>query len=605
MYDDIFRQARSKIGSQPNCAGKEAPMYKRVILERSVAIPMRDGTLTYADIFRPDTDNRVPAILSRTPYSKESLLNHTLTIDAFRAAEHGFAVVFQDTRGRWASQGEFYPFRDEITDGYDSVEWLAAQPWCSGPVGMTGGSYIGATQWLAALAQPPHLKAIVPIITSAEYYEGWMYQGGAFQLGAMLFWAAIHLATDTARRKGMMDEMTRLLLAGDTLATYFQQMPLKTLPLLKDTHLADYYFDWLDHETNDDYWQAIAINRNYTKVQVPAYNIGGWYDLFLSGTLENFARMRREAGTEAARAGTRLLIGPWSHGVFSGTFSEASFGAFSGQEAIDHTGLQLRFFDYHLAGKPNGRAEEPPVRLFIMGANVWRGEQEWPLARTQFTPWYLHSDGHASSIGGGLSPIGPADEPADVYLYNPHDPAPTIGGPTFLPGLDIGVNAGPRTQRSVEVRPDVLTFTSDALQQPLEVIGPLTAVLYAATSARDTDFVVRLCDVYPDGRSYLLAEGIIRARYRNGTDHAEPIKAGEITEYRIDLVATGNVFLAGHSIRVVVTSSSFPRFDRNPNTGHCLGEDSVADMVPAVQTIYHDSNYPSHVILPIISFGTR
>ena len=575
-------------------------MYSRIKIERSVAIPMRDGIELYADIFRPDTDKPVPVILSRTPYGKQAIANHILTIDAFRSAETGYAVVFQDTRGRGTSQGEFYPFRYEIEDGYDTIEWCARQSWSTDAVGMTGGSYMGSTQWMSALAQPPHLKAMVPIITFNDWYEGPMYQGGAFQLGGMTFWAAINLAPDTAQRKGMTQELTKLLVAGDNFEALCRHMPLKTLPLLRDSHLADYYFDWLEHETFDDYWKPYAIKGNYSKIQVPAYNIGGWYDVYIGSTLQNFARMRADGGSEIARNGQRLLIGPWSHGVFTGIFPELNYGAFSGQEAIDHTGLQLRYFDYHLRGQQNGLLDEPPVRLFIMGTNVWRDEHEWPLARTQFTPWYLHSDGHASSSGGSLSPVGPSEEPVDRYLYDPHNPAPTVGGITFLPGLDIGVNAGPRTQAKVEARPDVLIYTSAVLQQPLEMTGPLMVNLYAATSAPDTDFVVKLCDVFPDGRSFILAEGIIRARYREGTDRAVPITPDKVYRYQIDLMATGNVFLAGHQIRVAVTSSTFPRFDPNPNTGHRLGVDSEGDMQSAIQTILHNSDHPSHIVLPVI-----
>lgn len=580
-------------------------MPTRVLLERNVPLLMRDGVVLRADIFRPEIDAPIPAIVSRTPYNKSYPRMHDFTIDAFRAAETGFAVVFQDTRGRYESEGEFYPFVHESQDGYDTIEWVAEQRWCNGAVGMTGGSYLGATQWLAAIAQPPHLKAIFPTITTSEYYEGWTYQGGAFQLGFILLWTLANLAPDTARRLAQVgktdpEEMTRLLLATDRMNEQYCHLPLSTHPMLRESITANYYFDWLNHSTNDTYWQAIAIKLHYAKVQVPAYNVGGWYDLFIGGTLDNFVGMQRHGGTERARSGQRLLVGPWGHAASSGFFPEYNFGVLADMEMVDMTGLQLRYFGYHLRGEDNGFDQEPSVRIYVMGENRWREEQEWPLARTQYTPWFLHSNGDAASSGGSLSPEGPGQEPWDVYLYDPRHSTLTLGGPTFLPGLHIGANAGPRDQRLVESRPDVLTYTSASLEQSLEVTGPLTVTLYAATSAPDTDFVARLCDVYPDGVSRILAEGIVRARFREGTDQARPIEPGQIYEYKIDLIATSNLFQPGHRIRVDVTSSSFPRFDRNPNTGNPLGQDGPEDLQPALQTIFHDSERPSHILLPII-----
>jgi putative CocE/NonD family hydrolase len=318
------------------------------------------------------------------------------------------------------------------------------------------------------------------------------------------------------------------------------------------------------------------------------------------GTLENYIRMQKEGGSREAREGQRLLMGPWSHGVFSGLFPEVDYGFLSGQDVIDITAIQLRFFDHHLKGLDNGPTEEPPVHIFVMGKNEWRFEREWPLARAQATPWYLHSDGRAANEGGMLSPVMPVMESSDSYVYDPHDPTPTVGGPTLMHGLLIGLNAGPRDQRPVEARPDVLVYTSDVLDKPLEVTGPLKVTLYAASSAPDTDFIARLCDVFPDGRSLVLAEGIIRARYRQGFDRARPVVPGEVYEYSIDLGATSNVLLPGHRLRLDIASSSFPRFDRNLNSGKALGEDTLADAQSAQQIIFHDSSRPSHILLPVI-----
>ena len=576
----------------------------RIVVERNIAVPMRDGVVLRADVWRPDRGERpVPAILVRLPYAKDDGWMRNQAIDALQAVEAGFAVVFQDTRGRFNSDGDFYPFVYEAVDGYDSVEWVAAQPWCDGAVGMTGASYFGATQWLAATMQPPHLKAIVPIITGSEYYEGWAYQGGAFQLGFNLYWTLFWLAPVTAQRlaaagKAAVDEATRLQFAADDLDRLYRHLPLRTQPPLAGSLSASYYFDWLDHSSNDAYWQATAVNRRYAQIKVPTLNVGGWYDLFLHGTLENYTRMRTQGGSPEARAGQRLLVGPWAHGQDSGVYQTIAFGAGASRAMSDLAGRQLAFFEHHLKGE--SRDLGAPVRLFVMGENRWRDEDEWPLARSRYTRWYLHSDGQAANGGGDLSPIPPAEEAPDVYLYDPRDPCPTVGGPNFLPGLEIARNAGPLDQRVVEARPDVLVYTSGVLDEPLEVTGPLTVVLYAATTAADTDFVARLCDVHPDGSALLLAEGILRARFREGSESPRPIEPGHVHEYRINLVATSNLFKAGHRIRVDVTSSSFPRFDANPNTGHPLGQHGAADRQWAVQTILHTGEYPSHIVLPVI-----
>jgi len=576
-----------------------------MILERNVPVPMRDGVVLRANVYRPDTDLPVPALICRLPYGKDAPANVIVVLDPVKATEAGYAVVYQDCRGRFKSEGKFTPFVNEGVDGYDSVEWLAAQPWCNGAVGMFGGSYHGSTQWLAAAERPPHLKAIAPFIAPSEIYEGNMYQGGAFQLGLAIWWA-IYMGMDAATRPGASGKpdlplIGRLIAAMDRIQEEYRHLPLGDLPLLRDSGVNAYYFDWIKHSSDDDFWRPLAWNRRYPQIDVPALNMGCWYDLLVNGTLENFVRMRQEGGTETARNGQRLLIGPWSHGYVGGFFVDRDFGLMSAMEAIDLTGMQVRFFNRHL--KNEAPAPEAPVRIFVMGENRWRDEQEWPLARTQFTKWFLHSDGAADSAGGALSDAAPGDEPQDHYVYDPGNPCPTVGGPSLLPGLRIAANAGPRDQGSVELRPDVLTYTSERLEQPMEITGPLSLILYAASSAPDTDFVARLCDVTPEGKSIILQEGILRARFREGTQQAKPITPGQVYEYRINLVATSILLQPGHRIRVDVTSSSFPRFDPNTNTGNALGVDGPGDVRPARQTIFHDSARPSHILLPIIPRG--
>lgn len=548
-----------------------------MIEERDVGIPMRDGALLRADVYRPDGDQAAPAILARTPYDRSFNLTPLAIIDPERATEAGFAVVIQDIRGRFGSDGEFYPFRTDIEDGRDSVDWVADRPWCTGAVAMAGRSFTAAAQYLAAVAQPPGLRAIAPMVIGGDMYHNWIYQGGAFQLGFNLFWT--HMMSDAGRRVSVADN--------------FRALPVATPPLLDEHPDQRYYRDWLAHPTPDGYWDYASIAPRLKCVQVPALIIGGWYDLFLHGTLQNFLRMRREAATEEARNGTRLVIGPWAHGSTYGTYPDHRFDVFGAEQDVDLDAQQLRFFARHLRGEHRELDDEPPVRIFVMGENRWRDEDDWPPARAQTERWYLHA-------GGELSPEPPADEPPDEYVYEPADPAPTIGGPTSLPAKFMRTNSGPLDQAPLESRADVLVYSSAPLERALEISGWLRCLLYASTSAVDTDFVVKLCDVDPDGFSRILAEGILRSRYLWGFDVDRRVTPGESYAFDIDLVATSNVFLPGHRIRVLVTSSSFPRFDRNANSGNPIGTDTHDDFVAARQTIFHDGSRPSHLLLPVV-----
>jgi uncharacterized protein len=544
--------------------------------ERDLAVPMRDGTVLRADAYLPDGDDPVPAVVCRTPYNRSFSLTPLAALDPERATEAGIAVVVQDVRGLYDSDGEFSPFFSEADDGYDTVEWVASQPWCDGAVGMTGRSYPAATQWRAALERPPHLRAISPVVVGSDYYDGWIYRGGAFELGFNLFW--VHLMTDPKGR-GSLDE-------------HFRHLPLTNPPLLADSPAGRFYREWVEHPTYDEHWRRLSIRGRYGDVQVPALIVGGWFDVFLGGTLENFAGMRTEGGSEAAREHTRLLVGPWAHGSAFGAYPDHAFKEFGPDDRIDLAEDQLRFFSAHLRGEP---AEDgAPIRIFVMGANEWRDEQEWPLARARTERWHLRTDGR-------LSPEPPAaDEPPDEYEYDPRDPAPTVGGPTSLPAKFMRQNAGPLDQAPVEKRSDVLVYSSEPLAEPLEVTGPLRLVLHAATSGPDTDWIAKLCDVDPDDRSRILAEGVLRARYREGFDRPQPLEPDRPYEYEIDLVATSNVFAAGHRIRLDVTSSSFPRFDRNANTGRPLGEDTEETLTTARQRVFHDAGRPSHLLLPVV-----
>ena len=572
-------------------------------IETNVAVPMRDGTILYADIYRPEGPGPYPVLLQRTPYDKTMPLSLHM-LDPLKAAKRGYAVVIQDTRGRYTSEGEFYAFRDDIHDGYDTVEWAASQPWSLGKVGMYGNSYVGATQWLAAKSCPPHLAAIAPRVTASNYRDGWTYQGGAFALGFNVSWTLANLTLANfqslaARKQIPPERRGQLVQAVDALESVFHSLPLKAFPHVQDG-LADYFYDWLAHPDDDAYWQHLSIEAAHSRMTVPALNIGGWYDIFLGGTLRNYLGMRVQGAAQEARQGQKLLIGPWQHGASRGPgiAGDHYFGLGSDPLAIDLDGLLLRWFDYWLKGIDNGIMHEPPVRLFVMGDNVWRDEQAWPLARAQAVQYYLHSQGKAnSSTGNGtLSPQPPGEEPPDHFLYNPIDPVPTRGGPLCCNAYFMA--GGAYDQQEIERRQDVLVYSTPPLERDMEVTGPLTVTLWAATSAPDTDFTAKLVDVCAHGCARNLTDSIIRARYRDSRSTPSLVEPGRVYRYTIDLWATSNVFKAGHRIRVEIASSNFPRFDRNPNTGKRVAEDS--DLQPVLQTILHNAQYPSHITLPIV-----
>jgi putative CocE/NonD family hydrolase len=576
-------------------------MGTRIIVERDVESTMRDGVVLRADVYRPDTAAPLPVLLERTPYGK-GVSNPAF---ALMAAERGYAVVVQDTRGRWASEGDGYPFVHEKADGYDSVAWAAAQPWANGKAGMYGGSYVGYTQWAAAVTQPPSLVAIAPRVTFCDARDIF-YVGGAFALGVAASWtlmAGAQMAIQKQGEEGGEDAetqalMERLIDLADGMAKgeTFRHLPLQEMPLIGREGITSFFYDVLTHAPGDAYWEGVVCAHG--RVQVPALHIGGWYDIFTGSTLRDYAGMRANGGSERARAHQRLLIGPWLHGPMSGLVGEVDFGVRASADLVLPDEIQLRWFDHWLKGEENGILDEPPIRLFVMGENAWRAEQEWPLARTRYTRYYLHSGGAANTLHGDgtLSPEVPSDEPVDTYVYDPRDPVPTRGG--GLCCWQAALPPGAYDQREVEARPDVLVYSTAPLEHDLEVTGPLEMHLWAATSAPDTDFTAKLVDVGPCGYARNVQDGIVRARYRLSPQEARPIEPGVAYEYTIDLQATSNLFLAGHRIRVEIASSNFPRYDRNPNTGHPAGID--AELWPATQTILHDAAHPSYIVLPVI-----
>jgi len=556
----------------------------RVKIQPGVSVKMRDGVSLVADIYSPVSDEKFPVLLTRTPYNRTGDPRF-----ANELASHGYIVILQDTRGRFASGGEFYPFRNESADGFDTVEWAAKLEQSNGKVGMFGGSYVGATQMLAAMAVPPHLVSIFPYVTASEYYDGWTYQNGALMQWFSSSWTS-GLAIDTLRRYADRAQAPK---------EWVNTLPLQDYPLLKTpqtSELAPYFRDWLSHERDDAYWAQWRVSDHYSQMTVMGLHAGGWHDLFLKGSIKNYTGLRQQAATAEARAGQRLLVGPWAH---AGTSPAGKIGdvVFGKDAVLDNTNTTLKWFDYSLKGIKNEFASGAPVRLFIMGTNVWRDEQEFPLARTRYTKYYLHSSKGANGIAGdgSLSVALPGVEKQDQFTYDPQNPVPTIGGRLCCGGA---IPPGPADQRANETRPDVLVFSTPVLTEDTEVTGYVSVELYASTSAVDTDFTALLVDVDESGYARFLTDGIVRARYRESTKEASAITPGKIYKYTIDLWATANVFKAGHRIRLYISSSNFPRFNRNMNTGEDIS--NASKFVRATQTIYHDRDHSSALILPVI-----
>jgi putative CocE/NonD family hydrolase len=558
-----------------------------VTVEPVVKVVMRDGVTLIADVYRPEGGERYPVLLTRTAYDRRGALEAGPAL-----ASHGYVVVMQDVRGRYASEGVFDPFRNEAADGYDTVEWAAALPSSNGRVGTFGGSYVGATQMLAASAKPPHLVAIHPVVTASDYYEGWTYQGGALMQWFTSSWAT-GLAEDTLQR--------RAAARADPQA-WVETRPVERYRLLDPppvSELAPYYRDWLAHETADEYWRAVRVKDHYGDMTVKALHEAGWHDIFSRGSIENYVGMRAGAATREAREGQRLIVGPWGH---TPTLPEGKVGdvAFGESARIDDVELLLHWADWSLKGIANEYATGAPVRLFIMGDNVWRDEQEFPLARARSTRYYLHARKGANSAQGDgrLSTALPRRESADRFEYDPANPVRTLGGRLCCGKAPVPYQPGPADQRPNESRRDVLVYSTGPLASDLEVTGFVTAEVWAATSAVDTDFTAMLVDVDPSGYARYLADGILRGRYRSSRERAEPLQPGRIEKYAIDLGATANVFKAGHQLRLYVSSSNFPRFDRNLNTGEPVA--SGTRMLKADQVVYHDADHPSALVLPVI-----
>ena len=565
-----------------------------VAVERDVAVTMRDGTVLRANVYRPADGGSYPAVVERTPYGKDAS-RPSATIDGVRSAAMGLVVVVQDVRGQGRSEGgAFYMFRDEFADGYDTVEWIAAQPFCNGHVGCFGTSYGGNTSWQTAIAAPPSLGAIAPVQAPIDFVDGWdwLTRDGILKWGLLLNWTLTAIAESQLRRHARDDEMSSRL---EVLAAWMDEPDelFWTTPLSKvgdvlqevigpgaagaGTPLS-FFRDVVARELPEPWrGEGVGFARDHSRVRVPAFITASWYDVILGHDLSHYERLRGCGETDTPRERTRLLIGPWSHGMFLSVVGQLDFGrrAMGGSLDLgaDLGTIQAEWFTSLLRPQPT-EPDGPRVKLFVQGVNRWRDEDDWPPARARPMNWFLRS-------AGVLSPEPPGAEGSDTFEFDPSDPCPTLGGdlvkpPAFPPG--------PLDQTPIMQRRDVLVYTSAVLDRDLEVIGPVRAFLHAATSGVCTDFVVKLCDVHEDGRTFNVCDGIVRTTTPDG-------------EWTVDLWATAIVFRRGHRIRVLVSSSDFPRYERNPNTGDEPWEATVFERVQ--QRVFHDAGRPSRVVVPV------
>lgn len=559
------------------------PGLPSVTVERDVPVRMRDGVTLYADVYRPADGGPQPVLLISHPYDKRGALSNFGYAHPSWYARHGYVVVAQDSRGRYSSEGAFYPFRHEADDICDTIAWSRRLPGADGRVATYGFSYPGLNQLLAAQRRPEGLATVCPAFTAASPFREWFYVQGAFSLAFAASWATF-LALDEANRRRDDGALLSLGAALARIQDWYWALPLDSFPPLADGG-APYYFDWLAHPTHDDYWRA--FDADLSSVDVPALHVGGWWDVFVRGTVRSFAEL-----AAAGRAPQKLVLGPWLHMPWwplAGAPEEA------GGTVVDD--WQLRWLDHVLKGRETG-VLDAPVTAYVVGAG-WRDLDGWPPATTRPVDWYLHSDGraHSSSGDGTLSPEPPGDEPPDLYLYDPSLPNLSAGGHSCC--VDTITPMGPADQSASERTKHVLVYTSAPLERELELLGDASVTIHAASTATDTDFTARLCIVDPSGRSTNVQEGVVRARYRDSLSEPTPVVPGQVYEYRIELGPVGVRIAAGHRLRVAVSSSDFPLWDRNLNTGGRFAAEGPSAAVAATQAVLHDRAHPSRVTLPV------
>ncbi|MFJ9779877.1 CocE/NonD family hydrolase [Amycolatopsis sp. NPDC101161] len=580
-------------------------------VEVDVPVPMRDGIALATNVWRPAGPGPFPVLLVRTPYGKDDAgtYGNPKLPDVFALVGAGYAVVAQDVRGTSRSAGTFVPHAHEGPDGLDTLAWLADQPWCDGAVGMWGGSYMGFTQWQAAPHDAPALRAIAPVMSSADPYAApWRSPGGALSQDAVLTWGTLSALRNLRRgdADGHDDAADARVLLSGLSDPHLLHDPQPVAGRGALTRHLPWLGQVLDHPDRDAFWRDISAIDHCHRITVPALQIGGWYDVFIGETVRSYTAMRQHGGSAEARDGQRLIIGPWSHadGTDLGTYPDRSFGLAGSIKAAGVTEAHLRFFDRWVRGRTTAPDDTQRVRIFVMGADEWRDEPDWPLPDTRYSDFFLTGGGRANTAAGDgvLTRDAPAEDATDTFRYDPRDPVPSLGG-TVLAAAP-GTYPGPADQTAVETREDVLCFTTPVLRRPVEVTGHITLVLHIRSSTPDTDFTGKLVDVHPDGRAILLCEGIQRVRYRESLTEPAPLAPGTVAELTLDLGVTANVFRPGHRIRLEVSSSNFPRYDRNTNTGATIATDGADAVVVAVNHVLHGPAHPSRLILPVIERPT-
>lgn len=583
-------------------------------------VRMRDGTMLSASIWRPTAQGKFPVIYVHTTYDKSAFFS----VDRAKFfVPRGYAVVSIDARGRYDSDGVHYLFRYangakgfEGEDVYDCAEWIAQQPWCSGKVGMSGPSVLGYYQWLGASLNPPHLITIIPSVSLGDWHEH-MYDGGVLHLGTALHQLAVLGSSRTDN-----DNLENSFYNWDQKGPLYRHLPLRTADRYMIGKEEPLWQDYLDHPDNGFYWE-VGVGHNpgptqigpgkYSQVHVPALNITGWYDTCHQGVITNYLGMMTY-GPEGVRDKQHLIVGPWEHSIGDRIVGDFDFGPEANGEALPQDlrfssyflkGVELRWMDYWLKGIDNGIMDENPVHVFTMGSNRWRSDKQWPIRGSVETRYYLSSGGKANTRGGDgvIDTVLPADAQPDRFVFDPEDPVLTYGG-ALSSWEGHGHNSdGPRDQRRIQTRNDVLVYTGEPMRAALEVTGNIVCKLFAASTAADTDFTAKILDVHPDGYAQILKDGVIRARYRKSYETWELIVPGKVYEYTIDLWPLSHSFEPGHRMQVEISSSNFPLYDRNPNTGHKFGDDTRGEK--AVQTIYHSGQFSSHVLLPVVTPKSR
>lgn len=561
-------------------------MYPKILVEANQELVLPDGVKLYADIYHPDAPGRFPTLLMRSPYNKLLAQTNGFAHPVWYA-RHGFVVVVQDVRGRYKSDGNFSPFADEAQDGFVTISWVSTLPFSDGQVATYGFSYCGLNQLMSAALCPPALRTVVPAFTGGDRFEHWHYPGGVFALGFNLTWSLKIAVTEAIRQ-------------GDKKKAKIAQDALRNPNLLSSSFSPDQFFielgldnlvpfwkEWFTHTDRDLSWQAKSMRSGYASVKVPTLHIGGWYDSFLEGTLETFEELSGRKGGAGIKPIHHLVIGPWYHMPWSRKVGGIDFGE---EAAISLDETQLAWFNFILKGVPLSPEYHSPVRIFVMGINRWRNEMTFPLERAKLTHYYLHSKGRANSIGGDgwLDLNSPGSELPDMFVVDPLDPTPSLGGRGCC--LSQLCPMGAEDQSPVEQRNDILIYSSSPLDKDVEVTGKVVAVIYVTSSSQDADYFVKLIDVFPDGRAINICDGILRAQFYDGYSHEKEMQSGQVIELKIPMAATSNCFQKGHCIRVEVAGANFPRFD------YKFGKND-----PGLQMVYHDESKPSYILLPIVT----